>query len=116
MSASATQPLVSAGPPTPTVLAVIVVADGAAADVGACLRSLANQSYPRLGVLAVDDATRDGSAGLLELALGARRVIRNERSLGPAGAIRAALGRPVAQGADFVLLVDPRASLDREAV
>src|SRR5918994_3749636 len=116
MSASAPQPLVSTGPPNPTVLAVIVVPDGAEAHVGACLRSLANQTYRRLGVLAVDDATRDGSAELLDRALGARRIIRNERSLGSAGSIRAALGRPVAQGADFVLLVDPRASLDREAV
>jgi GT2 family glycosyltransferase len=116
MSASAPEPLASTGPPNPTVLALIVVTDGAASYVGACLRSLASQSYPRLGVLAVDDATTDGSTELLDRALGPRRILRNDRRLGPAGSIREALGRPVAKGADFVLIVDPRATLDREAV
>src|SRR5215211_1766169 len=116
MNASAPQTLASTGTPTPTVLALIVVADGAAPWIAACLRSLAHQSYPRLGVLAVDDATTDGSAEVLERALGPRRVLRNDHGLGPADSIRAALARPVAKGADFVLLVDPKASLDQEAV
>jgi GT2 family glycosyltransferase len=115
MSASAPEPVASSAP-QPTVLAVIVVTDGAAAWIGTCLRALAHQSYPRLGVLAIDDASTDGSAELLERALGGRRVLRNERTLGFAGSVRAALERPVAKGADFVLLVDPRAAPDREAV
>src|SRR5919108_2456896 len=114
MSASAPEPVASSTP-QPTVLAVVVVTDGAAAWIGTCLRALAHQSYPRLGVLAIDDATTDGAAELLDRALGGRRVLRNERALGFAGSIRAALERPVASGADFVLIVDPRAAPDREA-
>src|SRR5919109_2146679 len=115
MSASAPEPVASSTP-QPTVLAVVVVTDGAAAWIGTCLRALAHQSYPRLGVLAIDDPTTDGAAELLDRALGGRRVLRNERALGFAGSIRAALERPVASGADFVLIVDPRAAPDREAV
>jgi GT2 family glycosyltransferase len=115
MTATASEP-VPTGTPAPRVLAVIVATDGAAERVPGCLRSLAQQSYPKLGVLAVDDATEDGSHDLLLQALGAQRVIRSDRTRGFAAAIRAALDRPVARGADFLLVVDPRAALDPDAV
>lgn len=84
--------------------------------LGGCLRSLGQQSYPRLGVLAVDDASTDGSHELLLRALGDRRVIRNEQGRGFAASVRDALDRPVARGADFVLVLDPRAALDPDTV
>ena len=43
-------------------------------------------------------------------------MLRNERPVGFARSVRAALERPVAGHADFILLVDPRAALDRDAV
>jgi hypothetical protein len=116
MSASATQPVPATDTPSPTVLAVIVATDGAARWLPGCLRSLSHQSYPKLGVLAVDDATTDGSDELLLRSLGERRVARNGGRRGFAGSVREALDRPAARGADFVLLVDPRAALDPDAV
>jgi GT2 family glycosyltransferase len=98
------------------VLALIVVGPGVSPRLRDCLLSLANQSYPRLGVLAVDDGADDASREMLHRSLGARRVLKNERPMGDARSTRAALDRPVARGADFVLIVDPRASLDRDAV
>src|ERR671923_141659 len=101
---------------TPSVLALVVVGDGSVGSLRECLLSLAHQSYPRVGVLAVDDATTDGSSDLLQQALGPRRVLRNDRPLGLAGSVREALSRPVARRADFVLLVDPEATLDPDSV
>jgi GT2 family glycosyltransferase len=108
--------LTSTGTATPSVLALIVVGPGAAPWLRDCLLSLANQSYPRLGVLAVDDGADEGSRELLRRSLGPRRVLRNDRPLGAVRAVRAALDRPMAKGADFILIVEPSAWLDRDAV
>ena len=108
--------LASTGTATPSVLALLVVEAGAAPWLRDCLLSLANQSYPRLGVLAVDDGADEESRELLDRSLGSRRVLRNERPLGAVRAVRAALDRPMAKGADFILIVEPSASLDRDAV
>lgn len=116
MTSPATAHHASTGTATPSVLALIVVGPGATPWLRDCLLSLANQSYPRLGVLAVDDGADDGSREMLHRSLGQRRVLKNERRLGPARAVRAALDRPMAKGADFILIVDPSATLDRDAV
>src|SRR5919106_2465295 len=116
MTAPAAEAAASPGTSTPSVLALVVAAGGAAPWLRDCLLSLAHQSYPRLGVLAVDDAAGDEAGELLLEALGPRRVLRNERPIGFARSIAEALARPVAKSADFVLVVDPRASLDRDAV
>ncbi len=53
----------------PSVLVVLVTRD-AAAWLRDCLRALSEQTHPRLGVIAVDNASEDGSRELLEKALG----------------------------------------------
>jgi GT2 family glycosyltransferase len=99
----------------PTVLAVLVAHNGAA-WLPRALRSLARQSHPRLGVLAVDNASTDDSADLLERALGARRVIRLDEDLGFAGSIRRVLEIPAARGADFLLFLHDDVALAPHAV
>ena len=116
MTSSATATIASTSTATPSVLALIVVGPGSAPWLRECLLSLANQSYPRLGVLAIDDRADEGSRELLHRSLGPRRVLRNDRTIGPARAVRAALDRPMAKGADFILIVEPSAALDRDAV
>src|SRR2546430_12196304 len=74
----------------PTVLVVLVSKDGEP-WLRQCLIGLSRQTHPRLGVLAVDNASTDGSAALLEQALGADRVIRLERNVGFSSAVAAAL-------------------------
>ena len=59
----------------PSVLVVLAVRD-AAEWLRECLQALAVQTYPRVGVLAVDDASTDGSNELLVQALGEGRVLR----------------------------------------
>ncbi len=100
---------------TPTVLVVLVVRN-AALWLRETLQALAGQTYPRLGVLAVDNASTDGSAELLEQALGAGRVLRLQDNEGVAGSIRAALDVPAASESDFTLLLHDDTALDPDAV
>jgi GT2 family glycosyltransferase len=77
---------------------------------------LAKQTHPRIGVLAVDNGSTDGSADLLEAALGQDRVIRSEVNIGFAGAVRVALASETAQQADYVLLLHDDTVLDPAAI
>jgi GT2 family glycosyltransferase len=99
----------------PTVL-VILVARGDPARLRACLAALAAQTYPRLGVLAIDDGTDDGSHELLVRALGAERVLRNERPEGIARCLARAAAAPVAEKADHLLVLHGDAAPDPDAV
>jgi GT2 family glycosyltransferase len=116
MISPATAAVASTGTSTPSVLALIVVGPGPMPWLRDCLLSLAHQSYPRVGVLAVDDGADRVPGEMLLGSLGSRRVLKNEHGLGSARSVRAALELPVAKGADFVLIVDPRASLDTDTV
>ncbi len=99
----------------PSVLVVLIVHD--AADwLRESLSALAAQTYPRLAVLAVDNASTDGSRALLERALGERRVVTLPEDEGAAGALRAAYALPVADEADFILVLHDDAALDPDGV
>ena len=99
----------------PSVLVVLVARD-AAGWLRECLSALAAQTYPRMGVIAVDDASRDDSHEILTAALGEQRVVRLSERSGLAGALDAALEVPVAAEADYLLLVHDDAALDPDAV
>ena len=99
----------------PSVLAVVVVRDGAA-WIRRTLSSLARQTHPRFGVLAVDNASTDGSAEILEELLGPRRVVRASHDLGFPGAVRKAMELPAAAEADYLLLLHDDTALDADAV
>jgi len=100
---------------TPTVLVVLVARD-AASWLRETIAALAAQTYPRMAVLAVDDASSDDTREILERALGDRRVIALSTPLGLAGAFHAAMDQPAASEADLVLLLHDDAALDRDAV
>jgi len=100
---------------TPTVLVVLVARD-AAPWLRETIAALAAQTYPRMAVLAVDDASSDETCEILERALGDRRVIALPTALGLAGAFHAAMDQPAASEADLVLLLHDDAALDPDAV
>ncbi|MDH5313384.1 MAG: glycosyltransferase, partial [Actinomycetota bacterium] len=106
-----------AAPPerTPTVLVILVVRD-AAEWLRETVAALAAQTYPRLAVLGVDDASGDDSLEILEQALGERRVIALSDRQGLAGAFRVAMEQPAASEAELVLLLHDDAALDPDAV
>ena len=99
----------------PSVLAIFVVKDGAP-WIQRAVSSLARQTYPRLGVLAVDDGSADGSADILERMLGPKRVLRLRASSGFAAALARAASQPAAREADYLLLVHDDVALAPDAV
>jgi GT2 family glycosyltransferase len=102
-------------PTPPSVLAVLVTKNGTP-WLRRLLASVARQTHRRLGVLAVDNASSDGSADVLARVLGSRRVIRLDRDLGFGGAVRRALELPAAGEADFVLFLHDDVALAPDAV
>jgi GT2 family glycosyltransferase len=99
----------------PSVLVVLVVRD-AAGWLRESMRSLSDQTYARLGVVAVDIGSTDGSRDILEHALGAERVLGIPGTGGFSEGVRAALDLPVATAADYVLLLHDDAALAPDAV
>jgi GT2 family glycosyltransferase len=97
------------------VLVVLVARDGAE-WLPQCLLALSRQTHPRIGVLAIDNASSDQSGELLESALGADRVLQLEHNVGFAGAVTRALGSPMAQQADYLLLLHDDTVLAPDAV
>jgi GT2 family glycosyltransferase len=99
----------------PSVLVILVTRNGGP-WLPQCLLALSKQSHPRIGVLAVDNDSSDGSADLLETALGSPRVIRLRTNAGFGGAVTAALRTDMAKQADYVLLMHDDTILSPDAV
>jgi GT2 family glycosyltransferase len=97
------------------VLVVLVVRDGAA-WLRQCLIALSRQTHPRLGVIAVDNASSDASPEMLETTLGADRVIRLGTNRGFGGAAAEALKSEAAGRADYLLLLHDDTVLAPDAV
>lgn len=108
-------PLMAPRGSAPSVLAVVVAHDGAR-WLKQCLASLTRQAYPRLGVMAVDNASTDGSGDVLEHLLGPRRVLRMERNEGFPAAVARVMAMPMAAQADYILLVHDDTALGPNAV
>jgi GT2 family glycosyltransferase len=100
---------------SPSVLVVLVTHD-AAGWLRGCLESLAGQTHPRLGVVAVDNGSSDGTIDLLHQALGEGRVVALGENRGLAGALTAATELAPARAADYLLLVHDDAALAPDAV
>ncbi len=100
---------------SPSVLVVLVVRNG-----GGWLRDslagIAGQTYDRLGVIAVDCASTDGSGDLLVQALDEERVIRLAEDAGLSGAVQVVLEDDRAREADYILTVHDDSALAPDAV
>jgi GT2 family glycosyltransferase len=95
---------------------VVLVVSNGARWLRESLRSLARQTHPRLGVVAVDGGSTDGSREILQQALGPKRLIALPEDRGLSGAMRAVLDLPVARAADYVLILHDDAALASDAV
>ena len=97
------------------VVAVLVTRNGEE-WVGAALRTLRQQSYAGLDVVVVDNASTDGTLGLLEGRVPAEQVLRQPANLGFGRAVGQALRHPLVAQAEMVLLVHDDLVLARDAV
>ncbi len=100
---------------TGSVLAVLVVHDGSS-WLTRTLDALAAQTYGDIQVLAVDNASTDGSRDLLLDRLGEERVLLADRDLGFAAAVSMALDAAPSPDAPFVLLLHDDLALAPDAV
>jgi len=100
---------------SPAVLAVLVAHDGVA-WLPRTLDALLGQSHPQIEIVAVDNASSDGSRELLLERLGVERVLIADRDLGFGGAVSMALDARAAGDAPYVLLVHDDLELAEDAV
>lgn len=99
----------------PAVLAVLVTHDGST-WLPRVLDSLAAQDHPDLTVVAVDNASEDGSRDLLLDRLPDGQVLLADRDLGFGAAVSMALDAHPAHEAPYVLLVHDDVALEPGAV
>jgi GT2 family glycosyltransferase len=104
-------------PNDPSILVLLVATDGAEwlPDV---LRGLRAQQYRPIKVLAVDNASSDGSGAILAKAFGPRRVVTLERRIGYGRALAAGLKIAAERelDADAFLLLHDDAALEPGAI
>ena len=125
MTATSTSPPASpsarAGDPhdatgdTATVLIVLVAHDGIT-WLPRVLDALAQQSYPAVEVVAVDNASGDGSRELLIDRLGEQRVLVADRDIGFGAAVSMALDARDANDAPYLLTLHDDCALGPEAL
>ena len=99
----------------PNVLIILVTADGPE-RLRQCLAGLAKQTHPRIGILAVDDASTDGSADVLRSSLGPERVLTLPERRGFAAALGEGLRSEAADRADYVVFLSGDTQLAPDAV
>jgi GT2 family glycosyltransferase len=102
-------------PTVPRVAAVLVVHDGAA-WLPSVLATLAASEYPKLDLIVVDNASKDGSADVLARRIPADRLITLPRNLGFARAVAAALNHPAVAEADLLLFLHDDLVLAPDAI
>jgi GT2 family glycosyltransferase len=109
----------------PRIVAVLPTHDGAP-TLRRAVASVAAQTQPGIELIAVDNASDDGTAALLVDLLGPDRVLVSDRDLGLGGAVDLALDAVDAQDArtgmrgrtddDLVLILHDDLELERDAV
>ena len=96
---------------TPQVGAVILSWNGADETL-ACLRSLANVTYPALSAVVVDNGSEDDVADAVTRGFPDVRVIRLDENRGFSGGVNVGLQDALAAGADYVLLLNNDATVE----
>jgi GT2 family glycosyltransferase len=97
--------------PFPRVVAVTVNYNGAA-FLDQFLESFRDLTYPNLGLVVVDNASRDGSWRLVSDLMPGARLIRLSRNTGFTGGNNRAVRQALAEGTDYVLFLNDDTRLD----
>ncbi len=85
-------------------------------DTSACLRSLEASDYPALSVLLVDNASPDGSGAELHALFPHLPYLQTGANLGYTGGNNRGIERALADGADYVLVLNNDTLVDPDAV
>jgi GT2 family glycosyltransferase len=95
---------------------VVVLNWRRAADTIRCVESVLRTSYQPVEIVVVDNASGDGSVARLTEAFPKIAVIENSENLGYAGGNNAGIRYALDRGADYVLLLNNDAVVDRNLV
>jgi GT2 family glycosyltransferase len=87
-------------------VAVVIVAWNHADEVARCLESCADLDYEPLHVIVVDNASADDTVAVVRARFPSVTLVENARNLGYAGGSNAGFARALADGADYVLLLN----------
>lgn len=88
-------------------VAVVIVNYRTPDQTIACVQSLRHQRYPSLSIIVVDNDSRDGSAERLQEELPGIDVIASTRNGGYTGGNNIGIEAALADGADYVLVLNP---------
>jgi GT2 family glycosyltransferase len=81
-----------------------------------CLVSLQNLSYSNFGLIVVDNGSSDGSQAHIEAQFPTIKVLQTGANLGFGGGCNAGIRQALAQGADYVWLINSDATVDTDAL
>jgi GT2 family glycosyltransferase len=95
---------------------VIVLNWNGFGDTSACLSSLQELSYPNYRVIVVDNASTDDSPSRIRQQFPQIELIETDRNLGFGGGCNVGITRALAEGADFVWLLNNDTTVDSEAL
>ena len=101
--------------PSPLVFAVVVNWNRGE-DTLECLRSLEQQTYPRIRIIVVDNGSEDGSPESIQRNFPGVELIRLPRNTGFAGGFNRGIERALSQGGDCVLILNNDTVSDRQMV
>jgi GT2 family glycosyltransferase len=99
----------------PLVYALVLNWNGADEAVQ-CLHSLAQQTYPNLCPFLVDNGSVDDSIAQIQASFPNLPILTNENNLGFAGGVNVGLRYALAEGADYVLVLNNDLVLDSRCV
>jgi GT2 family glycosyltransferase len=101
-------PATSGLPPAPPQVAIVLLNWNGHDDTRRCLESLAGATYPRRTTYLADNGSTDGSMDRLEAEFGSSGIVfvRNGENLGFSAGCNRAIRRALADGCEYVLLLN----------
>jgi GT2 family glycosyltransferase len=99
--------------PRPDLVSVVVTTYNGLAHVDACFRSIVRQTHPRIEIIAVDNASTDGTVGRIRAAYPQVEIVALRRNLHYTGGVNAGAAR--ARG-EYLLILNQDTELDPRCV
>ena len=97
-------------------VAIVVLNWNGWRDTLACIASLKKLSYPNVELIVVDNGSSDGSQNQIEAHVPGLKVLQTGSNLGFGGGCNAGIRRALAQGADYVWLINSDATVSAGAL